>query len=106
MKNLNFLTVLSISAFFFSTTTFAAINGTSSVEMTFNATLTSTTCNAQIVDAQNNPTSVIDYGEVYKSEIASKSRVVPFKILYTGCSGVNSVDMKVKPGAGGGLFRG
>lgn len=101
MKNINFLTVLSLSAILFSATTTAAITGTDDVEMTFNATLTSTTCNAQIIDMAGTPTSIIDYGDVFKSEIANKSRVVQFKINYTDCSGISSLDIKAKPGAGG-----
>ncbi|EBX1353133.1 fimbrial protein [Salmonella enterica subsp. enterica serovar Okatie] len=99
MKNLNFFTVLSLSATLFSATTLAA--GTSSVEMTFEAELTSTTCKAQIVDAQGTPTSVIDYGEVFKSEIANKSRVVKFSIHYSDCSGVSGIILDAKPGSGG-----
>ena len=101
MKNINFLTVLSLSAILFSATTTAAITGTDDVEMTFNATLTSTTCNAQIIDMAGTPTSIINYGDVFKSEIAKKSRVVQFKINYTDCSGVSGLDIKAKPGAGG-----
>ncbi|MES0531199.1 fimbrial protein [Citrobacter portucalensis] len=101
MKNINFLTVLSLSAILFSATTTAAITGTDNVEMTFNAQLTSTTCNTQIIDMAGAPTSIINYGDVFKSEIANKSRVVQFKINYTDCSGVSNVVMKAKPGAGG-----
>ncbi|ECF5952837.1 fimbrial protein [Salmonella enterica subsp. salamae] len=100
MKKHHVLTALSFSAAFFFSTAAFAITGTDSVEMTFNAELTSTTCNAQIVDAAGTATDIINYGEVFKSEIAIKTRVVPFKIVYSDCSGVDSVDFTVKPGAG------
>lgn len=80
MKNINFLTVLSLSAILFSATTTAAITGTDDVEMTFNAEITSTTCNAQIIDMAGTPTSIINYGDVFKSEIAKKSRVYSLKL--------------------------
>ncbi|EDW2792894.1 fimbrial protein [Salmonella enterica] len=101
MKFTTLFTLLPVSAVFFCAAASASINGTPSAEMTFEAELTSTTCNAQITDAQGAPTDTIDYGEVYKSEIANKSRVVPFRIVVTACSGVDSVDLKVKPGGGG-----
>lgn len=101
MKFSTLLTVLPVSAFFFCAAASAAIDGTDSLEMTFNAELTNTTCTAQIVDAQGNPTNTIDYGEVYKSEIDAKSRIVPFKIVYSACSGVYDVEIDLNPGAGG-----
>ncbi|HCL5257371.1 TPA: fimbrial protein [Salmonella enterica] len=101
MKLSTILTVLPISAVFFCAAASAAIDGTDSVEMTFQAELTSTTCTAQIVDAQGVSTNIINYGEVYKSEIAAKSRVVPFKIKFSACSGVDYVNFDTNPGAGG-----
>ncbi|EAZ4877186.1 fimbrial protein [Salmonella enterica] len=101
MKFSTLLTVLPISAVFFCAAASAAITGTDSVQMTFQAELTSTTCNARIADAQGVSTNIINYGEVYKSEIAAKSHVVPFKIMFSECSGVTSVNFDIKPGAGG-----
>ncbi|EJF4694530.1 fimbrial protein [Salmonella enterica] len=101
MKFSTLLTVLPISAVFFCAAASAAIDGTDSVEMTFQAELTNTTCTAQITDAQGTPTNTINYGEVYKSEIAAKSRVVPFKIKFSACSGVDYVNFDTNPGAGG-----
>lgn len=101
MKLSTILTVLPVSAVFFCAVASAAIEGTDSVEMTFQAELTNTTCTAQILDAQDTPTDTISYGEVYKSEIAAKSRVVPFKIKFSACSGVDYVDLDTAPGAGG-----
>lgn len=101
MKLSTILTILPVSAVFFCAAAFAAIDGTDSVEMTFQAELTNTTCTAQITDAQDTPTNTISYGEVYKSEIAAKSRVVPFKIKFSACSGVDHVNVDTNPGAGG-----
>ncbi|HCM1942777.1 TPA: fimbrial protein [Salmonella enterica subsp. salamae serovar 30:g,m,s:e,n,x] len=101
MKLSTILTILPVSAVFFCAAAFAAIDGTDSVEMTFQAELTNTSCTAQITDAQGTPTNTISYGEVYKSEIAAKSHVVPFKIIISACSGVVYVNLDTNPGTGG-----
>ncbi|HAE2267807.1 TPA_asm: fimbrial protein [Salmonella enterica subsp. salamae serovar 60:g,m,t:z6] len=101
MKLSTILTILPISAIFFCAAASAAIDGTDSVEMTFQAELTNTSCTAQITDAQGTPTNTISYNEVYKSEIAAKSRVVPFKIIISACSGVDYVNLDTNPGTGG-----
>ncbi|HCM1914417.1 TPA: fimbrial protein [Salmonella enterica subsp. salamae serovar 28:r:e,n,z15] len=101
MESNKILIALSVSAVLFSAVAGATITGTDSAEMTFEAEVTSTTCSAQIVDAQGSPTNTIDYGQVFKSEIEQKSRTVPFNIVFNNCSGVDSVEINTKPGAGG-----
>ncbi|EAO2685137.1 fimbrial protein [Salmonella enterica] len=100
MKLTPLFTALSVSAAFYCAGA-SAITGTDSVEMTLETEITRGTCTAQVVDAAGTPTDTISYGEVFVSDIAQKSRTVPFAIQFTNCSGIASVGIKAKPGAGG-----
>ena len=93
---------LSVSAALFSGMANAAITGTNSVEMTFLTNVVSGTCTAKLVNGAGTETAEIGFGDVYKSDIANKTRVEPLKIKFSNCSGVTKATVSAKPGAGGG----
>jgi type 1 fimbria pilin len=77
----------------------SAITGTTSVQATFKSTIGAGTCTAQIQDAgatYQHP----GFGDVFKSEVAAKSRSEPFKIAFTSCAGVKSATVQAITGTG------
>lgn len=92
---------LSVSAILFSGMAQAEITGTSSVEMTFVTTVTAGTCTAQLTNSAGAEATEIAFGDVYKSEIANKSRVEPLKITFSNCSGVDKAAITTAAGPGG-----
>lgn len=84
-----------------STAASATITGTSSVSATFNTTIEAGTCIAQVQNTSGSPTSQISFGDVFKSDLANKTREEAFKIAFTGCAGVSSAAIRATTGAGG-----
>lgn len=101
MKFNSALIALSVSALLFSEIASADITGTDSVQMTFQTTVTTGTCKAIVVNGEGKNVSTIGYGEVFTSEIAQKTRVVPLKIALSNCSGVSVAKVEAKAGSGG-----
>lgn len=99
MKFNSALLALSVSAVLFSGMACAAINGTPSVKMKFVTTVTTGTCTAVVLDGSGKNVSTIAYGEVYKSEIGTKT--VPLKIQFSHCSGVSNARVQAKAGSNG-----
>ena len=78
---------LSVSTLLFSGMASAAITGTSSVELTIKSKIVSGTCTAKVLNGAGTASSEIAFGDVYKSDVANKTRVEPLKIAFTNCSG-------------------
>lgn len=74
---------------------------TKSLSATFTSTIEAGTCTAIIQNAAGATTSQINFGDVYKSELAQKSKVQAFKLVFSNCSGVKSADITAKPTSGG-----
>lgn len=83
-----------------------AITGTDSVSATFTSTIEVGTCTAQIQNSTGQSVTELPFGDVFKSDLAKQSRTVPFKIAFTGCSGVKSAQLKATAGTGGGCSGG
>lgn len=79
----------------------AAITGTSSVEMTFQTTVTAGTCTAKVLNNAGTAATEIAFGDVYKSDLVNKTRVEPLKISLTNCSGVSKATVSAAKGSGG-----
>ncbi|CZU68026.1 fimbrial protein [Enterobacter cloacae] len=94
-------TALSVSALLFSGMASAAITGTSSVDMTIKTTIVSGTCTAKVLNDAGAESTVIAFGDVYKSDLVKKNRVEPLKIAFTNCSGVTKATVAATKGAGG-----
>lgn len=93
---------LSVSASLFAGMANAAITGVTSAELTVKTQITTGTCQASTKNGAGTTTSTVAFGDVFKSDIANKSRVEPLKITFTNCSGVTKATVAAKPGAGGG----
>ncbi|WP_231572440.1 fimbrial protein [Rahnella aquatilis] len=74
---------------------------TENLSATFTSTIEAGTCTAIIQNDAGAATSQINFGDVYKSELAQKSKVQAFKLVFSSCSGVKSADITVRPTAGG-----
>ncbi|MDM2845001.1 fimbrial protein [Citrobacter sp. Cpo090] len=92
---------LSASAILFTGMANAAITGTPSVKMTFLTTVTSGTCTAKLVNSAGTETAEIGFGDVFKSDLVNKTRVEPFKITFSSCSGVTKATVSAAKGSGG-----
>lgn len=79
-----------------------AITGTDSVSAHFTTTIEAGTCTAEIQNANGQVVSVLGFGDVFKSDLVSQSRTVPFKIAFSNCAGVKSAELKIQAGTGGG----
>ncbi|HCM1914415.1 TPA: fimbrial protein [Salmonella enterica subsp. salamae serovar 28:r:e,n,z15] len=77
----------------------ANITGTTSAQMTFKTTLKTGTCTAIVVNGSGKNVSTIGYGDVFKSDIGT--RIVPLKIQFSACDGVNTATVVAKAGSGG-----
>lgn len=93
---------LSVSTLLFSGMASAAITGTSSVELTIKSKIVSGTCTAKVLNGAGTASSEIAFGDVYKSDVANKTRVEPLKIAFTNCSGVTKATVSAASSAGGG----
>jgi len=79
-----------------------ALAGTDSVNMTFESVIEAGTCTAQIKNSAGVAISELNFGNVYKSDLAANSRVEPFKLVFSGCSGVVKANYTAKPSSGSG----
>lgn len=73
---------------------------TENLTATFTSTIEAGTCAAQIQDSSGTPTSAINFNDVYKSELKQKSKIQPFKLVFSDCSGVKSAEITANPTAG------
>lgn len=78
----------------------AQITGTTSLTATFETNVVPGTCSAEIQDSTGNASSEISFGDVFKSDLTSKSRIEAFKLNFSGCSGVKNAVVQITPGAG------
>lgn len=46
------------------------------------------TCDAKLVNDSNQPISVVEFGDVYISEINAKSKIKTFKLQFKDCAGI------------------
>ncbi|PLR38825.1 fimbrial protein [Chimaeribacter californicus] len=79
-----------------------ALAGTDNVKMTFESVIEAGTCTAQIQNGAGTAISELNFGDVYKSDLSANSRVEPFKLVFSGCSGVVKANYTAKPSAGSG----
>ncbi|GJL41233.1 TPA: fimbrial protein [Enterobacter chengduensis] len=101
MKFNSTLLALSVAALFATSAANAAITGTSSVKLTVQSTITAGTCTAKVTNSAGADTTVVNFGDVFKPDIANKSRVEPLKISFSGCSGVKKATVSAAAGTGG-----
>ncbi|ECJ3938190.1 fimbrial protein [Salmonella enterica] len=105
MKFTPVLLALSVSAVL-SSGTASAITGTTSAKMKFTSTVVTGTCTAKLVNGAGAETSEIGFGDVYRSDLVSQSRVEPLKIKFSSCSGVAKATVSAQHGTGGGCSGG
>jgi P pilus assembly protein, pilin FimA len=98
-KHISALT-LAICGSFLAFAAQAQITGTTSLTATFETNVVPGTCTAEIHDATGNPSSEISFGDVFRSDLTSKSRIEAFKLSFSGCSGVKNAEVQLTPGAG------
>ena len=79
-----------------------ALAGTDNVKMTFESVIEAGTCTAQIKSGAGAVISELNFGTVYKSDLENKSRVEPFKLVFSSCSGVVKAKYIAKPSTGSG----
>ncbi|HCB4954519.1 fimbrial protein [Salmonella enterica] len=65
-----------------------AANGTSSLDLTVEANLTTGTCSATVMDGDTETTTIKLGDDIALSEVIAKSRVKPFKVRFTDCAGL------------------
>ncbi|TBL69513.1 fimbrial protein [Hafnia alvei] len=76
----------------------AGITGTESVQATFNATIVPGTCAATIQNSSGVVVTSLDIGDVFKQELSDKTKVTPFSIVLSNCSGVTKVNITTSGG--------
>ena len=101
MKMKSTYIALSVSALLVSGMASATITGTGSVDMTIKTKVVSGTCTAKVLNDAGTASTEIAFGDVYKSDLVNKTRVKPFKIAFTNCSGVTIATVSAAKGAGG-----
>ncbi|WKZ91378.1 fimbrial protein [Chimaeribacter arupi] len=79
-----------------------ALAGTDSVTMTFESVIEAGTCAAQIQNGAGTVINELNFGNVYKSDLVNKSRVEPFKLVFSNCSGVVKANYSATKSAGSG----
>jgi type 1 fimbria pilin len=97
MINRNLIkTVLSHAIFlpcFMVTHAYADIVGTPSINVTFTSTIEAGTCATVLKDASGATASVIDFKDVFRSDLDKKNRKEDFKIVFSSCAGVKSANI-------------
>ncbi|EFA2316620.1 fimbrial protein [Escherichia coli] len=80
-----------------------AFAGTQSASLTVNSNLTAGTCAAALLNTDDTQISKVEFGDVYISELAAKSKVKAFKIRFSGCAGLpqKSASVILRPRTGG-----
>jgi len=81
-----------LTGILFSSFTFA-LTPTPSLVATFTTTVDAGTCNAEVQDSTGASTSDINFGDVYKSNLADDTMIKDFKISFSGCSGAHTADI-------------
>lgn len=76
--------------------------GTDSVNMTFESVIEAGTCTAQIKNTAGAAINELNFGTVYKSDLVNKSRVEPFRLVFSNCSGVVKAKYTARPSTGSG----
>lgn len=94
--------ILLLSAAFIMTCSAQAVEltPTENLTATFTSNIEAGTCAAQIQNSSGTPTSAINFNDVYKSELKQKSKIQPFKLVFSDCSGVKSAEITANPTAG------
>lgn len=82
----------------FSASQALAITGTNSVQATFTSTIVPGTCTAAIKDNTGTNVTVLDIGDVFKTELDVKSKITPFSIALSDCAGVLNVNVSTSGG--------
>lgn len=95
------LLALSVSALFTTGMANATITGTSQAELTIQSTITAGTCTAQMTNNAGAGVTEVSFGDVYKPELVSKTRVEPLKIKLSNCVGVKKALISAASGNGG-----
>ncbi|TBL78900.1 fimbrial protein [Obesumbacterium proteus] len=80
------------------TSVWADITGTDSVQATFNTTIVPGTCSAVIQNSAGAVVTTLDIGDVFKEELNDKSKITPFSIVLSNCSGVTRVNITTSGG--------
>ncbi|EOF5433263.1 fimbrial protein StaE [Salmonella enterica] len=75
-----------------------AITGTNQLQGIITATVTAGTCSAQITNSSKASTNEIDFGDLYKNEVGTRTE--PFNVELTECYGVQNATLTAQPGAG------
>ena len=70
-----------------------ALTPTPSLVATFTSTVEAGTCNVQIQDDTGNPTSNIDFGDVYKSALTANTVMKNFNIAFSKCIGAHTANI-------------
>lgn len=85
----------------------AQADGTSSLDLTVNANITTGTCSASII-GKGGATNTIGFGNVYISELIAKTKVETFKLRFSDCAGLKEKKATVvlAPAAGTGCAGG
>lgn len=76
---------LALAIFQFTTPLYAA---TDSLGLTVVTTVEMGTCDAKLLNDSNQPISVVEFGDVYISEINAKSKIKTFKLQFKDCAGI------------------
>ena len=81
------------AASLFTSQLFAA---TDSVKLNVKATVETGTCTASLVDDNDQPISVIAFGDAYIPEIDAKTKIKIFKLQFKDCAGIPNKKALVK----------
>lgn len=83
------LMVGALATFATGISTFAQADGTSSLDLTVKANLTTGTCSASVVE-NDAETNTIAFGNVYLSEVNAKSKSKTFVLRFSECAGLKA----------------
>ena len=82
-----------LAASLFSVPSYAA---TDSIGLTVITTVEIGTCTATLVNDSDQDISVVDFGDVYISEINAKTKVKTFKLKFKDCAGIPNKKAQIK----------
>lgn len=82
-----------LAASLFSVLSYAA---TDSIGLTVITTVEMGTCTATLVNDSDQDISVVDFGDVYISEINAKTKVKTFKLKFKDCAGIPNKKAQIK----------
>lgn len=76
--------------------------GSSSLSLTVRTTVTASTCTASLHNAQDQPATTIDIGDVYLNELADKTKYQNFSLVFSDCEGLakNQANVILAPQTG------